>query len=170
MKLLREIVIDQFPTHMAITSNKTRPDKMVKINNQIIYNQQVKYYTRAKFVENMHKFISDQIKLQKIQPIKTDKPLKIEYHVKTVYNHGSISLRAKGLTWKPPQKGYVPNYDLDNVLGVWEKTGNDSLTLCGIIPDDNVSIIQEISKKITFVDDIEDRSLTIKIYEIDVST
>ena len=167
-ELLREIKIKEFPTHMPITNNKIAANKMMKINNQILYNQKLSHFSRANFVTHMHNFIINEIdKTKGISGI--NYPVYISFHMKTVYNHGSISLRKGILTWKPPKKDYIPNYDLDNVLGVWEKTGIDSLVRSGILVDDNISIVKTISKKISIVEDIKDRELIIKIYKIDDS-
>lgn len=151
---------------MATTNNKVAANKMMKINSQNLYNQKLSYFARANFVNHMHSFIESEIaKTSGITGI--NYPVHISYNIKTVYNHGNISLRKGVLTWKPVEPGYTPNYDLDNILGVWEKTVSDSLVRSGILVDDNISIVQSISKEITIVEDIKDRELIIKIYKIE---
>lgn len=156
------IKIKKFPLHIEKTNNKFAVNKFIKINNQSIYNGAINRFTRNTVVGNLHEFIIS--KLPDIQIL--DYPLRVTVIIKTVINHGSISRRNGKTTWKEPKLDYEPNWDEDNLTGIWVKVIRDSLSLKGVIPDDNVKFIREGATKIKFVDTIEDRELIIKIERI----
>lgn len=160
-----EIIIPEFITHVAYTNNKTAPNKYKKINSQFLYNGSIHRFTRAIVMNNLHDYIESH--LTSFKGLNIDFPVKITYEVHTVLNHGSISMRKGLICWKKVKKGYVPNYDLDNLLNIWSKAGNDALTRSGVIADDNVSIIKEIAYKFVEVEDINDRALVITIEKIE---
>lgn len=150
-------------THIAKTNNKVAPDKMFKINNQALYSQSLNRFARAVVVDNLHNyvipFLSNETTIKKVHHIM--------YLLKTVRNHGDVRLYKGKLSWKKPKEDYIPTWDVNNLLDIWIKTGNDSLVLAGVVIDDNVSVINLTSYKVEFVDDIGDISLSIilKYYE-----
>ena len=150
------------PTHIAKTNNKKAPNKFMKINNQAIYNGTLNYFSRCIVVDNLHKLIVDAVP----KDFNIDTPVIPGIIIRTVYNHGSISRRSGKICWKPPKVDYKPNWDVDNLAMLWIKTIKDSLTLSGLIPDDNVEFIRGGFYKVEFVDDIKDLELIIKFMEI----
>lgn len=159
-----EITIPEFITHVAKTDNKVADNKFIKINGQAIYNGALQRFSRAIVMNNMHNYISSY--LEPYKGLLIDYPIKITYEIHTVVNHGSIALRKGKLSWKPVSSTYKPNFDLDNALSVWTKAGNDALTKCEVIVDDNTSIIKELTYKFIEVKDITDRKIVIKIEKL----
>jgi hypothetical protein len=154
------IVLDKFPTHIEYTDNKTAPNKFIKINNQSIYNGKLNRFSRAIAVKNLHGYIESKIK-QSCCPIQKY-PITITYIIKTVKNHGSISMRKGKLYWKEANASYVPNWDIDNLAFLWIKAINDTLVKSGIIPEDNVSYVKGGKYKIKYVKDLNNREIIIK--------
>lgn len=157
-----EVVLKEFPIHIEKTNNKVASNKFVKINNQSIYNGAINRFTRAVVVNNLHSYVVSCLPDIKI----LDFPLKVSIKIKTVINHGSISRRSGKTIWKEPKEDYSPNWDIDNLSVIWIKVIKDSLTLKGIIPDDNVKYIRAGGYSVEFVDDIKDREIIIKIERI----
>jgi len=156
------LTIKEFPIHVEKTDNKFAPNKFIKINNQSIYNGAINRFTRNTVVKNLHKFI-----LSKLPDIQIeDYPLKVTVIIRTVMNHGSISRRKGKTIWKKPEADYEPNWDEDNLTGLWVKVIRDSLTLKGMIVDDNVKYIRGGETKIEFVETLEEREMIIKIQRI----
>ena len=151
----------EFPliTHIAKTNNKIAADKMFKINNQSFYSQSLNRFARAVVVANMQDYVVSHVR----DKITIKKSEHILYHFKVVKNFSNIRMIKGKLHWKKPEKDYIPNWDVNNLSDVWIKIGNDSLTLAGIIKDDNASVINLTSYKVSYVDDIKDMTLTIAI-------
>lgn len=149
-------------SHIACTKNKTAKNTYWKINNQRIYDGSVNKFKRAIIVENMHDYIinclDDSILNLKIPKIKN-----LEYIFNTVKNHGSISRRGGKTCWKVPEENYVENWDINNISDIWIKTGNDALTLAGVIIDDNAGVIRTTTYSMNEVDHIDDLELEIII-------
>ena len=150
------------PSHIASTNNKRAANKYWKINNQAIYNGSVDKFKRAVIVENMHNLVMNSLP-QSALNLKIDKVKNITYIFNTVRNHGSISRRLGKTCWKPAKKDYVSNWDSNNISDIWVKTGNDALTLAGVITDDNTDVINNTTYRMEVVDHIEDLKLQIII-------
>lgn len=106
----------------------------------------------------MHSYIISH--LHGIEPIK--KPINHTiYRIGVVKNFENVRYVKGKIQWKKPKPDYVPGWDVNNIADIWIKAGNDALTLGGIIPDDNVSIINRTSYEVVFVDDIADIFLQI---------
>lgn len=159
-----EVTIPEFITHVAYTKNVKAPNKFKKINSQFLYNGSIHRFTRAIVMDNLHSYIMSY--LEPFKDLLIDYPVKVTYEIHTVINHGSIALRKGLLSWKPASKDYKPNFDLDNLLNIWSKAGNDALTKSGVIVDDNTSIIKELTYKFVEVKDITDRKIVIKIEKL----
>ena len=158
-----EIKIKDFPTHVAKTNNKVAANKYWKINNQSIYNGSINTFSRAIVIENLHDFIISVLPDYKL----TDFPIKVDVVIKTVKNHGNIRrLKSGKISWKPPEKDFIPTWDEDNLTAIWTKVIRDSLTKKGIIPDDNVKYIIGGYRGIEFVNDIKDREIIIKLERV----
>jgi hypothetical protein len=149
-------------THIAKTDNKTAKNKYWKINNQAIYSGAINKFARAIIVENMHKYVINCID-DKLLNLKIPKIKNLEYIFNTVVNHGSISRRGDKIIWKVPAKNYESNWDLNNISDIWIKTGNDALTLSGVITDDNTGVIRTTTYSMVEVDHIDDLELEIII-------
>lgn len=144
-------------THIPCTDNKKAPNKYWKINNQAIYNGSVDKFKRAIIVNNMHNYIMDSIPNRALN-LKIEKIEDIEYIFNTVINHGDVKRIGGTVRWKKPAPGYIPSWDLNNISDIWVKTGNDALTLAGVIIDDNAGVIQTTRytfKEVDHIDDIE---------------
>lgn len=88
---------------------------------------------------------------------KINGPVKhIIYRFGVVPNFGDVRLYKGKISWKKPKADYVPTWDANNIADIWIKAGNDSLTLSGILPDDNISIINRTSYEFVYVEDIKD--------------
>lgn len=157
-----KIILEKFPTHIAKTNNKFAPNKMIKLNNQAIYNGALNRFARNIVMTNLHNYVIKEIKTDLQPPLETF-PLWLVIEIHTVKNHGSISMRKGKICWKAPELDYKPNWDIENLASIWVKAINDSLTMCGIIPDDNIEYINQISYKFVKVKNLDDRKIVIKI-------
>lgn len=123
------------------TANKPR---FVKVNGQEIYNQAGGSFNRS-FIRNvLHEYFKEHIKDVKPLDNINDYPLYI-------WMQFWINDQGKG------------NIDNDNKWP-WEKFFNDTLTECGIIPDDNINIVNDSRKTTILIPDDENQELIIKIY------
>lgn len=167
-KLLLNIVMPKFPTHLPYTRNKRVPDKYVKINGQTIYNGQMSRFSRNILMHNMHTYLLNYLKGIKIK----EYPIRIELIINTVINHDSIqrrfnkSLGEYKITWKTPVEDYEPSNDVDNLSWVWIKAFNDALKIGGCIEDDNLKYIKGYSVDFEPVKELKDRNLNFKIYKV----
>lgn len=161
------IILNKFPTHIAKTDNKIASNKMIKINNQAIYNGALNRFARNIVMKNLHDYISKNLLLYKhlYKRESHSFPMNIKVIIYTVINHGNISMRSGKLIWKLPEEDYKPNWDIENLASIWIKAINDSLTLTGFIPDDNISYINSISYEYIEVKDFEDRKIEIHLDE-----
>jgi Holliday junction resolvase RusA-like endonuclease len=160
-----EIVIPEFPTHMAKTDNKYAPNKMIKLNNQSIYNGALNRFARAIVMNNMHEYLASHLEpaLEEFRKSMVVYPVCIHLEVHTVVNHGSISMRKGKTCWKPAKEDYVPEWDIENLATIWIKALNDTLTKTGFLSDDNIKFVDCVGYKFKPVNDINERKLIIKI-------
>lgn len=166
MKLIHTLTIPQFPTHIAKTANKTKDNKMFKINNQAIYNGALNKFQRAIVVENLHNFMIEHINKAGLNNLKINKRIVILYQFRTVINHGDISWRKGKICWKPAVPNYEPTWDINNIADLWTKIGNDSFSLAGTIVDDNVRFVRGTYHSFIECKDIDERELKIFIYDV----
>lgn len=161
------IEIPEFPTHIAKTDNKYAANKMIKINNQSIYNGAINRFTRAVVMNNMHAYLA--VQLHEYLPLFLREsitfPVCVDVEIHTVINHGDISMRKGKICWKPAVEDYEPGWDIENLAAIWIKALNDVFTRSKFIPDDNVKYISCVSYKFVEVADLQDRKLIIKINE-----
>lgn len=159
-----EIEILQFPTHVAYTKNKIKEDKMVKINNQTIYNGKINRFSRNTVMQNLHAFLKPKIKPYKASFIKSGLtyPLHIKISIHTVINHASIAMRKGKVSWNMPKDGYMPNWDIENLSTIWIKAICDVLTSLGFIPDDNIMYVKGIEYEFVEVEELDDRKIVIQ--------
>lgn len=155
------LILNKFPTHLPYTKNKTKANKLVKLNYQNVYNGKVAKWARAILIDNIHTYIATEVLLQKVKAIKITKPITIKYTIHTVINHGAIALRKGVITCPEYKKNYKPNWDVENLANLWIKAGNDTLVLGGIIPDDTVEYIKGISYEFVKVSNLDDRKIVI---------
>jgi len=157
-----KITLKQFPTHIAKTNNKIAPNKMLKINNQAIYNGYVNRFTRNIVMNNLHNYLIPIFKVFSSSPFYS-LPIKVTVNIYTVKNHGSISMRKGKLCWKPAKASYIPNWDIDNLASIWIKAINDSLVKSKLLPDDTIEYIKGGCYNYHEVKDIKDRKIEIII-------
>lgn len=160
-----KIILKEFPTHIEKTNNKVAPNKMLKVNNQAIYNGYINRFTRNIVMSNLHNYIKDVLKLYKPLILKETicYPISIKIIIYTVKNHGNISMRNGKLCWKPAKIDYKPNWDIENLASIWIKAISDSLVQIKILPEDNIDYINKISYEYREIEDIKDRQIVIKI-------
>ena len=82
----------------------------------------------------IQQYIPNGLDIRKMAPLK----LKLEVH--TVINHGDIRMYKGDLRWRPPKKGYIARWDVDN-LWIWIKSFQDTIVEMGLIDDDNCNVI-----------------------------
>lgn len=114
-----------------------------RVNGQDIYNQKVKTFQRNNYVGMLHRYFQ-KIFEKEFENIRIKKfPLKLTllFYVKDLEDH---------------------NIDNDNKW-IWEKTIQDTLVECRIIPDDNPRFICENTKRTYLVQNEEDVKLIIKL-------
>lgn len=160
--LNNNIVLSKFPTHIAITNNKTAPNKYIKINNQGLYSGNIHHHSRSVAVENIHSYLNAELDKHILFYGKTvvDVPVQLVIRIFTVLNHGDIRRNKDGrYMWKESKDNYEPNWDEDNLRSIWEKCIKDCLTAKGFWKDDIVSICRGIDSLVEFVDDVEDRRI-----------
>ena len=159
-----KFILKEFPTHVAKTANKVAANKMLKINNQAIYNGYINRFTRNIVIGNMHTWLQTEFK--RYIPYKHSTlafPVNVTVNIYTVKNHGSISMRSGTVRWKPAKASYKPSWDIDNLATIWIKAICDVLTKEGIIPDDNVAFIKGIRYNYKEVSHIDKRKIEIII-------
>lgn len=154
-----KIILDRFPTHIAITNNKVAANKYMKINSQSIYNGKLHTFSRANAVNNMHKYISKCISEASVGKI--NYPVQLVVRIYTVINHDCIKRYKDEIHWNAPKADYVPRWDEDNLRSIWEKCIKDCITKAGIWEDDIVTNCRGIDSLVEFVDNIEDRKIEI---------
>lgn len=187
-RILHTIKYPKFITHIAKTDNKTKPNKLVKINGQLIYNSNINKFSRNIVVRNMKKYLKNNFDWKEIKINKEDYPIGIGIIFKLPINYGSVRInKNKEILWSPPNKDYKPNWDLDNLESIWKKVFNDliqeiskkevtikaktknqeELIRLNIIPDDTVQFIQQIGPT-QFIEcaNFEDRELIFIIYKL----
>jgi len=149
-------------SHVACTDNKSKKNKMWKINGQKIYDGSVNKFKRAIIVNNMHHFIINSLD-DEVLNLKIPKVKHMYYVFNTVKNHGSISMRLGKKSWKPAEPSYKSNWDIYNLASFWIKVIDDALTEAGVLIDDNTDVIQEARYKFVEVEHIDDMELEIII-------
>lgn len=154
-----KVTIPQFITHV----NKTKKTK-TKINGQNIFNGRLHHYTRASMVKDLHEYLKPYVdKALKGKDLSSLLPLSIRLEVYAPINYGSVRYYKGEIRWKKPAKGYVANWDADN-LWIWGKVFNDTLTENGYIEDDSVSFITDSGRvKFKRVDEFDKRKLVFVI-------
>ena len=151
------------PTHIRKTENKVKADKYMKINNQAIYNGALNRFARAIVVNYLHAHFSEAIDEQYKNLNIDSKNVSLTYEFHTVFNHGNARKTAKGISWTPATKGYIPNWDLDNLADIWSKIGNDTLVLEKVLKDDNVGIVKEEITRFVEIKELFDAKIELTI-------
>ena len=161
------IEINEFPTHIAKTNNKVAPDKMIKINNQSIYNSNLNRFARNIVMKNMHDYLKSKLEpyLEVWLREQPAFPICVNLEIHVPKNYGNVRMIKGKLSWKLPSKNYAPNWDVENLASIWMKALNDVLTDLGFIPDDNVEYIACVGYDYKEVKDLKDRKLIIKLDE-----
>ena len=154
-----QIQLKKFPTHVEYTDNKVAPNKLIKVNNQSIYNGRLNRFARNIAVTNLHEWVISQIP----NPIPVRKyPVTINYTFRLVKNHGSIMCRNGKIFWKPVKPSYEPNWDIQNVAHLWMKVTDDALVKAGVLADDDVRYVKGESYHYEWVDNLDKREIIVK--------
>lgn len=151
------------PTHIRKTANKIKADKYLKINNQSIYNGNLNHFSRAIVVNHLHEHFAEAIdeKYKNLNISSNNISLIYEFH--TVLNHGAARKTKAGISWNPPKKTYVPDWDLDNLSDLWTKIGNDTLVLQKVLQDDNVGFVKEEITRFVEIKELFDAKIELTI-------
>jgi hypothetical protein len=160
------LILKNFPTHIAKTSNIKAPNKYIKVNNQSIYNGALNRFARAIAIKNLHNWIINEFKKQELPTI--TKPVQLQIDIYTIINHGDISRRSGKIIWKEPIENYEPRWDEDNLRMIWEKCIKDSISILGIWPDDNAYWCRGTNSMVHFVDTLEEMRIEINFKEIEL--
>lgn len=193
MKLIRQITLHKFPTHLQI-SLQQRPKykdgvlqnpktvgmpKMAKITFNALYSGNLHEMVRQKMMKFIHLYIKRQ--LRNVEPIPTDKPLVIRCMAYLPINYGSVRMIKGQLNWKAPSKDYKPNWDIFNFGVIWVKAIEDVLhedemdektglyvTRKRLIPEDTVEYVTGSGEmRVRFIEEFDQRKIVINIYEDD---
>lgn len=155
--IVREIVLEEFLTHVSLTKTK-----LFKISTQGIYNSKLHYHSRSKVVDTIKTFIKFSIaNTTAINP--KNFPLKIHLIFYAPINWGNVRMSKGVLRWTPAKSGYHPVHDLDNLAWVWGKTIQDCLVERGIIPEDTVEFINRIEYQFISVENFNDRKIVVRL-------
>lgn len=159
------LILNNFPTHIAKTNNKVAPNKYWKINSQGIYNGAVQRFTRAIIVENMHKYIIEQLSSQELPKI--DSPVQLKLDVYIPINYATVRRKKDGtISWKEPKEDYEPTNDEDNITWIWTKTIKDCLTHLKVWKDDNLMYCRGTDSMVHFVDSLDEMKIEINFKEL----
>lgn len=153
------IEIPEFQTHFRVSRNKTKADRYVKLNGQLLYNSNLTRFARNFFSHDVHDYLLQHITCEPI----TQFPVKVTLDFYAPINFDCVRRKKNGeVTWSPPKKGFNPRFDIDN-CAVWLKFFQDCLTKKGIIPDDNVRYIIGSGIEYHKVKDFKERKLVFSI-------
>jgi hypothetical protein len=159
------IVYRRFPTHLASYYRKDgTPGKFYKISGQRIYDGSLPFVIRAKLMSGLKDRFSPMANsamalLGHGNQI-TIADLKFEYG--TPINYGDVRMLKGKLSWKQPEHDYVPRWDASNLWPI-RKSIEDSIVDAGIIPDDNVGVVQNLAERVRFVETLDDRYIRVII-------
>ena len=159
------LVLDKFPTHVKKTNNKIKPNKWWKINSQGIYNSSIQKFTRGIVIENIHSYIISELKQQELPSISS--PVQLVLRIYIPINYGDIRRKKDGtISWKKPDKDYIPTADEDNISWIWNKCIKDCITKLLIWEDDTMYWCRGTDSLVGFIDELEDRRIEISFREI----
>jgi hypothetical protein len=136
-------LIDKQGEKIIANSRSVGTPKFIPINGQVFYSQKGGEFMRAKVVNFLHEFFTEQIENQKLEPI-TQKPIIIV------------------LNWHLPYNYQTP--DNTNISYVYLKTFEDALVNYEILPDDEVSFVTGSFSYYTPVETLEERKLVFNFY------
>lgn len=154
------LILKEFPTHIAKTNNKVKENKFWKINSQGIYNGSITRFTRAIVINNMHEYIINELKNQKLP--KVNKPVQLQLDIYIPINYSDVRRKKSGeISWKKPKDNYEPTNDEDNISWIWTKSIKDCLSKLKVWEDDTMYWCRGTDSMIYFVDDIKDRKIEI---------
>jgi len=128
-----------------ISNSKTaNKERLVKVNGQEVYNQAGGSFNRAFMRNILHTYFKDYLK--DIKPIE-------DINVYPLYIWIRFYIHDMG----------KHNIDNDNKWP-WRKFFQDSLTEAGIIPDDNINVINDNRETTYLIPDTEEQKMEIIIY------
>jgi|GEM_PF-3197287 len=124
--------------------NRVNTPKYHRVNMNDIYSGNLHHFSRNKMMHELHEYFI--------------------HHLRDVKEFLRFPLRVE-LQFHVVDKGKF-NLDCDNMF-LYLKAFNDSLTLSGLIPDDNPDYISEVSIKVDlFNGDVTNQTLTVIIEEL----
>ena len=145
-----EFTIPEFISHVPQARLK-----MLKIGFNAMYSGMhriIRSNLKNSIKEFARPYIPGQVSMSKY-------PVKIHYTIVAPINWKAVSFRGGAIKWTKPKKGYQPTWDIDNLAAIWVKILNDLIVEQGILPDDNVSYVQEVGYHWEECKDFEDREI-----------
>lgn len=121
---------------------------------------------RKKVMKDLHDYLEDAIPSKTFKQSFAAKPFKMHIEAHAPINWPQVKwYRDKGLKWTPPKKGYVPNWDIDNLMVIWIKLLNDHMVDHGLMPDDNVAYLRGCSYEYIECATLDDRKLVYQLFQ-----
>lgn len=161
------IVYRRFPTHVpSYVSKKGVPSKYHKVSGQSIYSGQMHPVVRAKLMSALKdRFTPGANNVKRLTTTKkvpSMKKVKLTFEYGVPVNYGDVRMIRGVLSWKSANSDYIPRWDLSN-LWPMRKSIEDCLVGSGIIRDDNVGVVVELSERFVEVKHINDRYIRVII-------
>jgi hypothetical protein len=167
---------DRFLTHVAISDNKEKRNRYVKVGGNSIMYGGLTRFSRAIAVDNMHGYLGPLVDLM----ARTAEEACIDmehtpWRCRMVFaahlGYGSVGMRRTKAGWRISggDDVQVPNWDLDNQW-VWQKMFLDTCQLHGLLRNDTVGLVSGVSKDYQRVPRFEDRYMAFVFSPADLSS
>ena len=150
-----------------ITHIEQSKKKWIKIGYNKIYSS-THYTIRAAFVAALHGYLEKHIpnNLTIKTPIQTHLLVCVPINYGTVRSLMNKNTGCREARWKPPRKGYRPNWDIGNLALVWLKCMDDMLIKKNLIPDDSVEYLIKSTYEFIPVSTFKERKFVYNIKNI----
>jgi len=158
-KILYTATIPKFKTHVKQSANKWK-----KINGQSIYTG-AHHRVRHLFMEQINSYLT--MFISPINGMLTEYPLEINVKIYAPINYGDVKRLRGKISWKKPEPGYEPSWDLDNFAWIWIKGMQDVLQKQKVLPEDTVKHIRKVSYEFIPIEELEDRKMELMICTAD---
>jgi hypothetical protein len=162
------IQIKCFNTHMAVSENKTKRDRFVKVGGNSIFSGSLNRFARAHAVRSMHAELLPGVELLKQALFQAGiLPDKYRWKVRMIFRvhagYGSIGMRKTKKGWVISGGEDVTleraNWDIDNQW-IWQKVFKDVCVKNDLLGTDTVARIAGDAKDFIEVPTFDQRSLT----------
>ena len=198
MKLVRQFVLQKFPTHVAISQSqkpkyrngivinpkRVGKPKYQKISFQGLYNGSMHPNVRQKVMKTIHEYINRCIRNSPpIEGLGFDKSLVIRGMLYVPVNFGTVKMINDEINHHPihHDEDYEPNWDILNAGTLWTKAFEDCLkkpdaedvasrSRGAVIPEDNVKYLSGSGEmRVRFVDTFAERRIVFNLYIDDLN-